>query len=232
MKPFGTAQHREKKRYPEIFLIVFVVFILYQTVTSYLLTPFILRQGADAMVPTFAVGNRIISTPIYKVASLKRGSLVFVQQGEADSHFFLTKTFNAIVSFLTLNFYSPLESTSKFSSKPLLRRIVALPGDVIYMKDYILYVKKEGDEHFLTEFEQAEVDYNINTEGLIPSWHKELPFSGTMEEVKLKEGEYFVLCDNRVLGFDSRLMGTIDAKKNIKQKVLVRFWPLNKIKIF
>ena len=231
MRTFGTAQHREKKRYPEVILVIFVVFLLYQTVTSYLLTPFILKQGATAMMPTFAVGNRIIGTPIYNESSLKRGSLVFVQQSERQTHFFV-RVVNALIGFLTLNFYSPLESTSDFSCKPLLRRIVALPGDAIYMKDYILYVKKEGTEHFLTEFELAEVDYNINTEGLVSSWHNELPFSGTMEEIKLKDGEYFVLCDNRAFGFDSRLMGTIDAKKNIKQKVLMRFWPLNQIKIF
>lgn len=230
---FGSLQHREKKRYPEIVLIVTVVFLLYQIVTSYLLTPFIITQSAVAMTPTFVAGNRLIGTPIYNEASLKRGTLVFVQQSEVtNSHFFVTRTLNAVISFLTLNFYAPLERYSRSSSKPLLRRILALPGDSIYMKDYILYVKKEGEEHFLTEFEVSDVDYNINTEGLVSSWQEKLPFSGSMEETKLKDGEYFVLADNRVFGFDSRLMGKIDAKKNIKQKVLIRFWPLNKIKIF
>ena len=229
---FGGAQHREKRKYAEVVLIVVVVFLLYQIVTTYLLAPSIVRQGADAMMPTFSFGNRIISTPIYNEASLKRGSLVFVVgRSEEHSHFFL-RTLNAVVSFLTLNIFAPLENSAEFSTKPLLRRIVALPNDSIYMKDFILYVKKEGEEHFLTEFELADVDYNINTEGLISSWQKDLPFSGTMEEVKLKDGEYFVLCDNRMFGFDSRLMGKIEAKKNIKQKVLMRFWPLNKIKIF
>jgi len=229
---FGHAQHREKKKYVEIVLIVVVVFFLYQVVTSYLLSPFAVRQGADAMMPTFSSGNRIISTPIYKESSLKRGSLVFVAgEGEEGLSFFV-RSFNAILSFLTFNLYSPLNTASKLSAAPLLRRIVALPHDSIYMKDFILYVKKEGEEHFLTEFEVADVDYNINTDGLISSWQKELPFSGSMEEMKLKDGEYFVLCDNRVFGFDSRLMGTIDAKKNIKERVLMRFWPLNKLKLF
>lgn len=228
---FGSAQHREKKRYGEVVFIVVVVFLLYQVVTAYFLSPFMVRQGAVAMMPTFDAGNRIISTPIYKEASLKRGSLVFVEQREEKTHF-LMRTFDAVLSFLTFSLYSPLDSASKFSAKPLLRRIVALPGDSIYMKDFILYVKKEGEEHFLTEFEVAEVDYNINTEGLVSSWKQDLPFSGTMEELKLKDDEYFVLCDNRAFGFDSRLMGAVEAKKNIRQKVLIRFWPLSQIKTF
>lgn len=228
---FGSAQHREKKRYGEVVFIVVVVFLLYQVVTAYFLSPFMVRQGAVAMMPTFDAGNRIISTPIYKEASLKRGSLVFVEQREEKTHF-LMRTFDAVLSFLTFSLYSPLDSASKFSAKPLLRRIVALPGDSIYMKDFILYVKKEGEEHFLTEFEVAEVDYNINTEGLVSSWKQDLPFSGAMEELKLKDDEYFVLCDNRAFGFDSRLMGAVEAKKNIRQKVLIRFWPLSQIKTF
>lgn len=220
---------KEKKRYGDVIFIIFIVFFLYQIITSYFLTPFIIRQ--DSMSPEFNDGSRILATPIYSTSSLKRGSLVLIEQNEKPYNF-IQKTINAIIGFASFNIYIPFDKQSSPSTKYLLRRIVGCPGDRIFMKDFILYIKPKNGEHFLTEFEVAQYDYNINTEGLSPMWKKDLPFSGHMEEMELKEGEYFVLSDNRLQAFDSRLIGKIDAKEAIKQKVIARYWPLNKIKFF
>lgn len=226
---FRSVSHKEKRAYKDVIVIVLVVFLLYQLISSYLLTPFVVRQSS--MEPEFEGGNRILSTPLYSTASLKRGSLVFVAQSEVKYGFF-KRTINAIVSFLTLQLYTPFDAQTTHSTKYLLRRIVALPGDSIYMKDFILYVKPKGNKHFLTEFEVAELDYNINTDGLSQDWKDDLPFSGSMQELTLQEGQYFLLCDNRVFGTDSRLMGMIEGKDKIRQKVLLRYWPINKIRLF
>ena len=220
---------KKKKRYGDVIFVIFIVFFLYQIITSYFLTPFIVKH--DAMSPEFSEGSRILASPLYRISSLKRGSLVLIEQNE-KSYNFIQKTINAVVGFLSLNIYIPFDKQSSPSTKYLLRRIVGCPGDVIYMKDFILYVKPKNEQHFLTEFEVAEFDYNINTEGLSSTWKKDLPFSGHMEEMELKEGEYFVLSDNRLQSFDSRLIGKINAREAIKQKVVLRYWPLNKIKFF
>jgi len=226
---FRPHSYKEKRVHKDIIIIVLVVFFLYQLISSYLLSSFMVKQSS--MEPEFEGGNRILSTPIYSTASLKRGSLVFVAQSEVQYGFF-KRTINAILSFLTLQLYTPFDTQTMHSSKYLLRRIVALPGDSIYMKDFILYVRPKGHKHFLTEFEVAELDYNINTEGLCKDWKEDLPFSASMHELTLQEGQYFLLCDNRAFGTDSRLMGMIEGKDKIKQKVLLRYWPFNKFRFF
>jgi signal peptidase I len=183
------------------------------------------------MTPEFTSGSRVLSTPIYRSSSLKRGSLVFIENEEKKQNIF-KKSINAVVSFFTLQLYAPFDRQNNISAKYLLRRVVGLPGDTIYMKDFILYVKRTGEEHFLTEFEVSDYDYNINTEGLTEDWKEDLPFSGAMDEITLGEDQYFLLCDNRLHSFDSRLMGKIEAKTKIKQRIICKYWPINKIKLF
>lgn len=219
----------EKRKRGEILTIIIIVFFLYQIITTYFLCSFVIRQSS--MIPELASGSRILSTPIYRSSSLKRGSLVFVENKEQNYNIFQTSV-NAIVNFFTFQLYTPFDKQNETRARYLLRRVVGLPGDTIYMKDFILYVKKSGEQHFLTEFEVSDYDYNINTEGLTEDWKRDLPFSGTMEEITLNEGQYFLLSDNRLHSFDSRLMGEIEAKEKIKQRVICKYWPLNKIKFF
>ena len=219
----------EKRKRGDILTIVVIVFFLYQLITSYFLCSFVIRQ--DSMFPELASGSRIFSTPLYRASSLKRGTLVFVENQEGKYNIFQV-SINAVISFFTFQLYAPFNKQSDVRAKYLLRRIVGLPGDTIYMKDFILYIKKNGEEHFLTEFEVSDYDYNINTEGLTEDWKEDLPFSGAMEEITLTEDQYFLLCDNRLHSFDSRLMGKVESKEKIKQKVVCKYWPINKMKIF
>jgi len=219
----------EKRKKGEILTIIIIVFFLYQLITNYFLCSFVVRQ--DSMAPEFTSGSRLFSTPIYRSSSLKRGSLVFVENMEKENNIF-QRAIGTVVSFLTFQLYTPFNKQNDISTEYLLRRVVGLPGDTIYMKDFILYVKKAEEQHFLTEFEVSDCDYNINTEGLTEDWKDDLPFSGTMEEITLSEGQYFLLSDNRLHSFDSRLMGKVEAKTKIKQKVICKYWPINKVRFF
>lgn len=219
----------EKRKRGEIITIIVIVFFLYQLITSYFLCSFVIR--GEAMAPELSSGSRIFTTPIYRPSSLKRGTLVFVENVEKKHNIFQT-SIGAIVGFFTFQLYTPFNNQNDISTKYILRRVVGLPGDTVYMKDFILYIKRKGEQHFLTEFEVSDYDYNINTEGLTEDWKEDLPFSGTMEEITLGEGQYFLLSDNRIHSFDSRLMGKIEAQTKIKQKVICKYWPINKIKFF
>ena len=82
----------------------------------------------------------------------------------------------------------------------MIKRVVAIPGDTVYIKDGILYINGEAEPFSL---------YNCKTDfPLIES-------AGITErEITLQENEYFVLGDNRNNSYDSREFGPV-LKKNI-----------------
>ncbi|MDR0486383.1 MAG: signal peptidase I, partial [Elusimicrobiota bacterium] len=49
--------------------------------------------------------------------------------------------------------------------------------------------------------------------------------------VTVPQGHYLMLGDNRDYSFDGRFFGPM-PEGNIRGKALVRYWPLNRIKIF
>lgn len=89
----------------------------------------------------------------------------------------------------------------------LVKRVIGVPGDVIEIKDGLVY---------------------RNGEALVEDYITVLTGAKTMEyPLTVPEGQYFVLGDNRTVSYDSRDFGCIPAEK-IEGKLLLRFWPLNK----
>lgn len=85
-----------------------------------------------------------------------------------------------------------------------IKRIVGLPGDTVDIKDGSVFVNgKELIEPYETQ----------KTQGF--------------ETVKLGQGEYFVLGDNRGSSSDSRSFGAINGN-SIKGRVFVVYWPITK----
>lgn len=99
--------------------------------------------------------------------------------------------------------------------KNMIKRIIGLPGDKIEFKDNKLYINDSiVNEDYLDE-NMITNDFN----------------SCSLSECTVPENSYFVLGDNRLNSQDSRDLGYI-SKDKIIGKVVVRFWPLNKIKKF
>jgi signal peptidase I len=84
----------------------------------------------------------------------------------------------------------------------LIKRIIALPGDTIEIKDGAVY---------------------INGSALDEPYIKAAP-SYTMTKEKIPEGEYFVLGDNRNNSNDSHRWGTL-TQESIVGKAWLSIWP-------
>lgn len=89
-----------------------------------------------------------------------------------------------------------------------VKRIVALPGDHVWMRDGVLIVNGTKAD-----------DY-----GCIPD-HQMLA------ETVVPAGQFFVLGDNRPVSCDSRDFGLVDESL-LKGRVRARFWPLANVAVF
>ena len=230
---FTSYTERRTKRFKilRICFIVFLIFILYQLISSYIITTY--RIQADTMQPTFSSGDMIITTPFYSAQKdIERGTLVTVKPIEQPQQSFLKQTAQKVVAFFTFQLINPFASKQPSQAKPFLRRVIGIPGDTIYMESFVLHIKTKNSTHFLTEFEVMDNDYNVRIENLPENWDTSLPFSGAYPEITLKEGEYFVLCDNRSASSDSRLWGPLQAATQINGRILIRYWPFSRIALF
>lgn len=87
----------------------------------------------------------------------------------------------------------------------IIKRVIGLPGESIEIKNNKIYI---NDEVILDENSFGETN--------------------NYSQITLAKDEYFVLGDNRLISKDSRYFGPI-PEKNIKGKVILRFFPLTKI---
>lgn len=96
--------------------------------------------------------------------------------------------------------------------KPIIKRVIGLPGESIVYRDGNLYINNS-----IVEDTYADITNNFEINNLGYD--------------KIPEDYYFVVGDNRNDSADSRLkeVGLIN-KKDIKGSANLRIWPLNKIK--
>ena len=95
------------------------------------------------------------------------------------------------------------------NTKYLIKRIIGLPGDTVYIKDSKVYINNEVYEEFYISKDLKYEDFNVQS--------------------TIPENMYFVLGDNRVDSIDSREIGLV-SKSDIIGKASIRIWPLNKFK--
>jgi len=104
-------------------------------------------------------------------------------------------------------------------SQYYIKRIVGLPGDTVRVRDGDVLVEPQG---------QAQ---RLLLETYLPSQKITYSAGGGELVFHIKEGEYFVLGDNRRQSSDSRVWGVVE-KDLITGKVLLRAWPVNEAEVF
>ncbi|OGO68586.1 MAG: signal peptidase I [Chloroflexi bacterium RIFCSPLOWO2_02_FULL_71_16] len=99
------------------------------------------------------------------------------------------------------------------STIPFVKRIVAVGGDVVEVRDGQLFVNGEP----------SEID-EARGSTLPQSPQVVYPYT-------VPEGEFFAMGDNRTASSDSRSFGS-QQNDRIIGKVLLRFWPLDRLSFF
>jgi signal peptidase I len=111
-------------------------------------------------------------------------------------------------------FRDPTEKTTSM----WIKRCMGLPGDIIEMKDKVLFINGQ----------KMEEPYIVHKDMII--YPPQYSPRDTFGPVTVPEGHYFMMGDNRDQSYDSRFFGFLPYNKIRGQAFLV-YWPVNKIKM-
>ncbi len=238
-----SSQRRFRKRVFLVFLCICALFLASRFVQNFLFfsaysvvtredTKRVEMYFVTPLASPIAQSDTVIPliTPMFHSVKLQRGNMVYLSAQNEKSHSFFPSFFDGLVNFITFNQFAPLSLTSVTAEKPAIRRLLALPGDTVYMKDFILYVKPAGEQHFLTEFELTSKQYDIYLNELPANWDIDLGSNGQFDPFLLRTDEYFVVSDNRTESVDSRLWGPVRADR-IAGRVFFRFFPFSDVSL-
>ena len=229
-----AAQKRERYRLLRGILVLFALYLLYNSITAFFVSVWVLRN--ESMQPGLHSGDRLLVTSITLPSlfadlqkgkqnfPVKRGTVVLIDTRRAEKRKPYLLAADAFVRFFTAQRVSILGSEEHL----FLKRIIALPGDEISMTNFVLRVKPAGSSYTLTEFELSEKPYYPNIPEVRALWDESLPFAGNMDRIVLGPDECFAVSDDRSNTRDSRTWGPLSPDLIIG-KAAFRFWPITGI---
>lgn len=159
----------------------------------------------QSMEPTFKENDKVIVYKLgYYISEPQKGDIIILNKNKTKKGIFTNMISEGkdIINHIVSRF------TGKIQKDNLIKRVVATPGDIIDIKNGIVYINNKVEEGYPYDgstYENSEFSYPI-----------EIP-----------KGKVFVLGDNRENSLDSRGLGLIDYTQ-IKGKVNFRIWPLNR----
>jgi signal peptidase I len=215
--------------------ILAVSFVLYLIVSSMFVAAF--QIGSGSMLP----GDRILASPLSygarilffsgRLPALKepeRGDLVVIRSPLVRRPSLAVRIFEPVVRFFTFQRLSLLrDDTGRRVAPYMVKRIVGLPGDTVSMSGFRAFITPKGSTVPVDEQQLLGSGYSLLIDNLPEGWRQELPFSGELPPLTLKEDEYFVLGDNRTGSSDSRSWGPI-LREQIVARVVHRYWPFSR----
>ncbi len=224
---FSYQIKKERRRRTGFVILFFIcLYIFINLVITFLVYP--VRQNSVSMIPDVPEKSVVMVSPV--AGNYERGDVILLDSRYSRKKNFFISQLDRLVRFFTAQQISLFEHNEVPSSKSHIRRVVGMPGDTIYMRDYVLYIKPAGERHFLTEFEIVEDPYNVTFYVPPADWDTEIGVKGSFDEITLGYNEYFVLADNRKSSDDSRLWGAV-KKDEITAKVIMCYFPFRNFKL-
>ena len=192
---------QNKRRILSLIVYLVLIYFILNIIFAFVIFP--VKQTSNSMIPDFSEGSISFITKIYP--SLKRGDVVLLQSQKTVEKKIYQKLWHNVSSFFTAQQYDSYVNNEYPGTNVQLRRIVGIPGDEIYMKDYVLYIKPAGQKHFLTELKKYKKPYNLTFLTPPALWNGSVGVKGSFDPIIIPQDEFFVLGDNRISISDSRL---------------------------
>lgn len=222
-----TLKKQHKKTVTKVIFFILLYFFIINFILTFLIFP--VRQLSSSMQPNIMESSCLMVTTLLK--NPDRGDIVLLKARSQTKEGFFKKILNKTIAFFTAQQIFLNEMQDSPCVKNELRRVVGLPGDTIYMRDYILYICPENEKYFLTEFEVSPKKYSVAFFTPPSTWDTSIGVSGSFEKITLKDDEYFLLGDNRKSCDDSRLWGPVKLS-SIKAKALFTYFPFTNLKLY
>jgi len=225
-----AAQKQQRHQYLKFLFVFLILIILYNVLSAFFVSVWVLNN--DTMQPGFSYGDKLIFTSFFpqfndNQTPIKRGSIVLVDMGKIKNRKMPLKIIDAVVRVFSAQKRSIFPNEDQY----YIKRVIALPGDEIYMNNFVFRVKPAGSQYSLTEFELTQKPYHPNIPNVPAIWDETIPFSGNMDAIVLGPDECFVVSDDRSNTNDSRTWGPI-SQSLITARALLRFWPPVKFELY
>ena len=185
---------------------IVIALVLALLIRYFIGTPTVVQQVS--MYPTLVEGQRLIlnKTPRTFHGSYERGDIITFEAPSVTD----AKSTKAKYEYTPKNW---LESFTYYvlelNKTSYIKRVIALPGEHVEIKDGKVYINDEElEESYLQEGVKTEIQNTKLMDFVVP------------------EGCIFAMGDNRSESMDCRRFGCIPIEK-VESKVLIRFWPLN-----
>lgn len=202
-----TAKDKKKSRYND--LISTVVIIILAPLVALFLTQFVFQSyqvDGPSMEQTLHHGDRLIVTKVGKTWARATG-------GDYKPDRYDVIIFNHSADY----------GNGRFEEKQLVKRVIGVPGDRIHIEGGVATIyNKEHPDGFLVDKEGPEantitVTYAPDREGVI--------------DEEIKEGQVYVMGDNRENSLDSRSFGTV-SDDNVVGHLALRIYPFSDFQKF
>ncbi len=199
------------------------------------------RVHGDAMNPACTDGDRMFAAALpygirFGTGSEKyfgftdpdRGDVVLLRPAYNANQSRLTSLVDSVLRTVTFQKISLADILGEDRGDTMyLRRIIGLPGDTLYIENGKCFIKAAGSPSFRSEDELSPVPYEVLIDMSIYSEGGIFPGPYNQEMTVLKDGEYFVLGDNRKIMDDSRFWGPLPDTA-ILGKVLLSYWSVKR----